>query len=106
LRKQLGRCQALSARLVTLGFVGIFDPLDYRDRTPEELNGPALLSEVLELTSGRGFHVENVNELPDIAAKIGAKVRTARAINHMTQGGSERVEKHFRIGESRFMPQP
>jgi Ca-activated chloride channel homolog len=55
--------------------VGIFDPLDYRSRTPEELNGPSLLSEVTELSGGRAFEVENVNELPDIAAKIGAELR-------------------------------
>jgi Ca-activated chloride channel homolog len=55
--------------------VGIFDPLVYRGRTPEELNGPTLLSEVTELTGGRAFEVENVNELPDIATKIGAELR-------------------------------
>jgi Ca-activated chloride channel homolog len=55
--------------------VGIFDPLDYRSRTPEELNGPSLLSEVTELTGGRAFEVENVSELPDIAEKIGAELR-------------------------------
>ena len=55
--------------------VGVFDPLDYRNRTPEELNGPTLLNEVTELTGGRAFDVENVNELPDIAAKIGAELR-------------------------------
>jgi Ca-activated chloride channel family protein len=55
--------------------VGIFDPLEYRSRTPEELNGPSLLSEVTELTGGRVFDVQNVNELPDIATKIGAELR-------------------------------
>src|SRR5580693_5907226 len=55
--------------------VGVFDPLDYRNRTPEELNGPSLLSEVTELTGGRAFEVDNVNELPDISAKIGAELR-------------------------------
>jgi Ca-activated chloride channel family protein len=55
--------------------VGIFDPLDYRSRTPEELTGPSLLSEVTALTGGRAFTVENINELPDIAAKIGAELR-------------------------------
>jgi len=55
--------------------VGIFDPLGYRNRTPEELSGPSLLTEVTELTGGRSFDVENVNELPDIAAKIGAELR-------------------------------
>jgi Ca-activated chloride channel homolog len=55
--------------------VGIFDPLAYRARTPEELDGPSLLSEVTELTGGRAFDVENVTDLPDIAAKIGAELR-------------------------------
>jgi Ca-activated chloride channel family protein len=55
--------------------VGIFDPFEYRSRTPEELNGPSLLSEVTELTGGRAFDVKSVNELPDIATKIGAELR-------------------------------
>jgi Ca-activated chloride channel family protein len=55
--------------------VGIFDPLEHRSRTLEELNGPSLLSEVTELTGGRVFDVQNVNELPDIATKIGAELR-------------------------------
>jgi Ca-activated chloride channel family protein len=53
----------------------MFDPLGYRSRTPEELNGPSLLSELAELTGGRAFDVENANELPDIAAKIGSELR-------------------------------
>ena len=55
--------------------VGIFDPVEYRSRTPEELSGPSLLTEVTELTGGRAFTVENVNELPDIATKIGSELR-------------------------------
>ncbi len=50
--------------------IGIFDPFEYRSRTAEELNGPSLLTEVTELTGGRAFTVENVNELPDIATKM------------------------------------
>ena len=55
--------------------IGIFDPLDYRSRTPEELYGPSLLSEVTEMTGGRVFAVENLGELPDIATKIGLELR-------------------------------
>jgi Ca-activated chloride channel homolog len=55
--------------------VGIFDAIASRSRTPEELSGPSLLSEVTELTGGRAFSVENINELPDIAAKVGAELR-------------------------------
>jgi Ca-activated chloride channel homolog len=55
--------------------IGIFDPFEYRSRTPEELSGPSLLTEVTQLTGGRAFSVESINELPDIAAKIGAELR-------------------------------
>jgi Ca-activated chloride channel family protein len=55
--------------------VGMFDPLEFRSGTPEELNGPSLLTEVTELTGGRAFDVENLNQLPDIATKIGAELR-------------------------------
>jgi Ca-activated chloride channel family protein len=55
--------------------IGIFDPFEYRSRTPEELKGPSLLSEMTELTGGRAFTAENLNDLPDIAAKIGTELR-------------------------------
>src|SRR6267154_451981 len=55
--------------------IGIFDPFEYRSRTPEELNGPSVLNELTELTGGRAFTVENLNDLPDIAAKIGMELR-------------------------------
>ena len=56
--------------------IGIFEPFEYRSRTPEELNGPTLLNEMTELTGGRAFTVENLNDLPDIAAKIGVELRS------------------------------
>lgn len=55
--------------------IGIFEPLAYRSRTLEELNGPSLLAEITEMTGGRLFTVENPNELPDTAAKIGLELR-------------------------------
>lgn len=55
--------------------IGIFDPLQYRSRTPEELYGPSLLSEITEMTGGRLFAVEKPSELPDTAAKIGLELR-------------------------------
>src|SRR5258708_7283060 len=63
--------------------VGIFDSFEYRSRTPEELNGPSLLSEMTDLTGGRAFTAENLNELPDIAAKIGEELRNQYVLgNH------------------------
>jgi Ca-activated chloride channel family protein len=62
--------------------VGIFDPLGYRNRTPEELNGPSLLGEVTEMTGGRVFAVERLEELPDIATKIGMELRNQYVIGY------------------------
>jgi Ca-activated chloride channel family protein len=62
--------------------IGIFEPQGYRSRTPEELNGPSLLSEITELTGGRVFAVENLNELPDIASKIGMELRNQYVLGY------------------------
>src|SRR6266403_2815469 len=43
--------------------IGIFDPVEYRSRTPEDLNGPSLLYEMTEVTVGRAFTGENLNDL-------------------------------------------
>ena len=55
--------------------IGIFESIGARGRTPEEQMGPGLLSEIAELTGGRSYNVENLNELADIAAKIGIELR-------------------------------
>jgi Ca-activated chloride channel homolog len=55
--------------------IGIYEGMASRGRTPEELAGPSLLTEIAEQTGGRQFSVENLNELPDVAAKIGIELR-------------------------------
>jgi VWFA-related protein len=55
--------------------IGIFEGMGARGRTPEEAAGPGLLNELAEQTGGREYPVENVAELPDIAAKIGVELR-------------------------------
>ena len=62
--------------------IGIFDPLGYRSRTMEELNGPSLLSEITEMTGGRVFAADNLNELPDIATKIGLELRNQYVLGY------------------------
>ena len=62
--------------------IGIFDPLGYRNRSPEELGGPSLLSEVTEMTGGRVFAVEKLDELPDIASKIGMELRNQYVLGY------------------------
>ena len=67
---------------VQLYAVGIYDPLGSRTRTSEELNGPSLLAEITEMTGGRAFPVENLNDLPDIAAKIGMELRNQYVLGY------------------------
>lgn len=62
--------------------IGIFDPLGYRNRTSEELNGPSLLSEITEMTGGRVFSVEKLEDLPDIASKIGMELRNQYVLGY------------------------
>ena len=62
--------------------IGIFEPIHARGRTAEELSGPGLLNELSEQTGGRHFAVENINELPDIAAKIGIELRNQYVIGY------------------------
>ncbi|MGH9744378.1 MAG: VWA domain-containing protein [Candidatus Acidiferrum sp.] len=62
--------------------IGIFDPLGYRDKTPEELNGPSLLSEITEMTGGRVFAVERLEDLPDIATKISMELRNQYVLGY------------------------
>jgi len=62
--------------------IGIFDPLGYRNRTPEELNGPSLLSDITDMTGGRVFAVERLEDLPDIATKIGMELRNQYVLGY------------------------
>jgi VWFA-related protein len=62
--------------------IGIYEPYSSRSRTPEELAGPALLTEIAEMTGGRQFPVENPNDLPDIARKIGRELRNLYVLGY------------------------
>jgi VWFA-related protein len=62
--------------------LGIFEPYEARGRSPEELAGPGLLSEIAEQTGGRHLPVEDLNELPDIAAKIGIELRNRYVLGY------------------------
>jgi len=62
--------------------IGIFDSIGSRSRTPEELYGPSLLTELTELTGGRVFAVENINDLPNVAVKIGLELRNQYVLGY------------------------
>jgi len=55
--------------------IGIFEAAGARGRTPEEADGPDLLRDLAEQTGGRDFEVDNIGEMPDVAAKIGLELR-------------------------------
>jgi len=52
--------------------VGIFD---LNPRTNEEIFGPALLTDISEVTGGRAYPVNSANDLSEVAAKIGLELR-------------------------------
>ena len=76
--------------------IGIYEPAGARSRTPEELAGPGLLTEVAEQTGGRQYAVENLAELADIAAKIGVELRNQYIIGYSPHN-QERDGKYRRV---------
>jgi VWFA-related protein len=65
--------------------IGIFESAGNRGRSPEELGGPDLLTDIAEQTGGRQYPAESVNELPDIAAKIGLELRNQYILGYAPQ---------------------
>jgi len=87
--------------------IGIYEPVGARSRTPEELSGPGLLTEISEQTGGRQYAVENLAELADIAAKIGVELRNQYIIgysphNQEHDGKYRRVE--VKLNQPRGLP--
>jgi len=76
--------------------IGIFEPIGGRSRTPEELAGPGLLTELTEQTGGRHFAVDNLAELPDVAAKIGLELRNQYVLGYVPKN-TTRDGKYRRV---------
>jgi Ca-activated chloride channel family protein len=74
--------------------IGIFDPYA---PTPEERTGPQLLEDVSDVTGGRMFRVDDVDELSDIAEKISTELRNQYVIGYrpedLTRDGKWRKVK-------------
>ncbi len=59
--------------------IGLYD----RDfKTPEEREGPELLTEITEVTGGRTFAIGSPNELADVATKIGIELRNQYVLGY------------------------
>jgi VWFA-related protein len=76
--------------------IGIFEPMASRGRTTEELSGPALLGEMTDQTGGRHFEVDNLAELPDVAAKISLELRNQYVLGYSPKNMS-RDGKYRRV---------
>ncbi|HVP43450.1 MAG TPA: VWA domain-containing protein [Terriglobales bacterium] len=64
---------------VQLYAIGIYDPVP---RSAEEAAGPAMLSQITEVTGGRTFTVDNPNDLADVATKIGIELRNQYVLGY------------------------
>jgi Ca-activated chloride channel family protein len=59
--------------------IGLYD----RDfKTPEEREGPQLLTEISDVTGGRTFTISSTNELADVATKIGIELRNQYVLGY------------------------
>jgi Ca-activated chloride channel family protein len=68
---------------VQLYAMGIFDPEDSaKKRPPEEVKGPGLLSELAELSGGRHYPIDDLNELPHISERIGLELRNQYVLGY------------------------
>jgi len=61
--------------------IGLYDEAGAR-ATTEEANGPALLGEITDESGGRTFSVIHLNDLPDIAIKIGMELRNQYVLGY------------------------
>ncbi len=59
--------------------IGIFDA---SPRTEEERTGPVLLSDITDVTGGRTFTINNIDELADVASKIGVELRNQYVLGY------------------------
>ncbi len=76
--------------------IGIFEAIGARGRTPEEMNGPGLLNDITEQTGGRHFAIDNLAELPDVAAKIGLELRNEYILGYHPKN-KERDGKYRKV---------
>ena len=76
--------------------IGILEPFGSRDMTIEEMTGPALLNDLAKQTGGRFYTVEDLNVLPQIAAKIGTSLRNQYVLGY-APNGTGRDGKYHRV---------
>ena len=76
--------------------IGIEDMLWMRTPTAEQMEGAALLSDVASQTGGRLYEIDNPNDLPDTAAKIGIALRNQYVLGYVP-GAHKHDGKYHRV---------
>jgi VWFA-related protein len=76
--------------------VAIVEPVYSRDRSPEELSGPALMEDLAHQTGGQAFEVGDPEELPGIATKVAAALRNQYVLGYVPDAG-KRDGKYHRV---------
>jgi Ca-activated chloride channel family protein len=79
--------------------IGVFDADG--GKMPEELAGPSLLNDLTQMTGGRTFAVQGLNDLPDIATKISMELRNQYVLgyrpgNHAHDGKWRKIKIKLR----------
>jgi Ca-activated chloride channel family protein len=96
---------ALMESEVQIYAMGIFDLDDSGKKRPqEEVNGPRLLNELAELSGGRHFPINDLNDLPRISERIGRELRNQYLLGYSPEN-MERDGK-FRAIKLTLAPPP
>lgn len=87
--------------------IGIYEPIERRIRTPEEWAGPDLLTEITRQSGGRQYTIRNLDQLADVAKKIGVELRSQYVLgytprNHQHDGKYRRVQ--VKVNEPKGLP--
>jgi len=69
---------------------------------PEEIAGPALLTDISEVTGGRMFTINNPNELADVATKIGIELRNQYVLGYRPTNKAK--DGHWRKIKVKLIP--
>jgi Ca-activated chloride channel family protein len=69
---------------------------------PEEIAGPALLTEISDVTGGRLFTINNPNELADVATKIGIELRNQYVLGYRPSNKTK--DGHWRKIKVKLLP--
>lgn len=82
--------------------MGIFNLDSTRTRTREERDGPRLLNDLAAKTGGRHFPVSDLNELPEVCARIGDELRNQYLLGYFsTNPERDGKYRHVRVAVER-----